>query len=210
MNPFEVLGVPNNTPISVVKHFFRKLSMVKHPDKGGDEEEYRKLLSAYSKISCGYRVPEKRKHRVLKQNNTHTYTKACVSIDDAAYGCNVTVPVGNDFATVFIPAWVRNGQHLLFDGMGMPNKQGVNGILDVLVELSLPDGFTFENYLGRNVLVYNIKLSAASLPNKITIPLFKRRKVIYLPKKLRDGMFLKVMGWGYPNDEPLFVRIGIK
>lgn len=210
MNPFEVLGVPNNTPVSVVKHFFRKLSMVKHPDKGGDEGEYKKILSAYSKISCGYKVPEKKRKSAQKKNTSVTYAKAVVSIDDAAYGCYADVPVGNDCAYVFVPAWVLNGEHLQFKGMGALDRQGVNGTLDILVELSLPDGFTFEKYLGRDVLVYNIKLERSSIPKKITIPLFKRRKVIYLPKKLRDGMFLKVLGWGYPKGEPLFVRIIIK
>lgn len=210
MNPFEVLGLPNNTPIAEVKKAFRKMSMTKHPDKGGNEDEYRKLLSAYSKISCGYTVQEKRKRVVRKENNKVTHTSVCVSINEAAVGCYTLVPVGNDYASVFIPPFTPNGQHLQFKGMGIKDKDGVNGVLDVCVGISLPEGFTFENYMGMEVLVYNVKFNADSIPNKLTISLFKRRKTIYLPKKLRDGMFLKVMNFGYPNNEPLFVRIGIK
>lgn len=53
MDPYEVLGVPPGAPEEDVKKAYRKLAMKHHPDKGGDPEQFKKIQSAYDRITKG-------------------------------------------------------------------------------------------------------------------------------------------------------------
>mmetsp|Transcript_21189 Transcript_21189/g.66551 ORF Transcript_21189/g.66551 Transcript_21189/m.66551 type:complete len:417 (-) Transcript_21189:70-1320(-) len=44
---YEILGVSKSASASEIKKAFRKLALKKHPDKGGDPEEFKKLQAAY-------------------------------------------------------------------------------------------------------------------------------------------------------------------
>lgn len=46
-SPWGILGIPVDSPLSVIKTAFRKLILINHPDKGGDKEVCQKIISAY-------------------------------------------------------------------------------------------------------------------------------------------------------------------
>ena len=50
-NYYQILGVQENTPIDEIKKKYRKLAMEHHPDKGGDEEKFKKISEAYDILS---------------------------------------------------------------------------------------------------------------------------------------------------------------
>jgi molecular chaperone DnaJ len=50
-NYYEILGVNENTPAEEIKKVYRKLAMEHHPDKGGDEEKFKKISEAYDVLS---------------------------------------------------------------------------------------------------------------------------------------------------------------
>ncbi len=50
-DPYEVLGVDKNASKSDIKKAFRELSKKHHPDKGGDETEFKKISAAYEILS---------------------------------------------------------------------------------------------------------------------------------------------------------------
>lgn len=54
---YETLGIDQKATPDQIKKAFRKLSVTKHPDKGGDTEEYKQITTAYTVLSD----PEKRK-----------------------------------------------------------------------------------------------------------------------------------------------------
>ena len=54
MNPFEILGIPNNSTKDIAKQAFRKLAMLHHPDKGGDAENFKLIKSAWELIENGF------------------------------------------------------------------------------------------------------------------------------------------------------------
>lgn len=53
---YKVLGLEKSATDSEIKKAFRKLALKKHPDKGGDPEEFKKIQAAYEVLSD----PEKR------------------------------------------------------------------------------------------------------------------------------------------------------
>lgn len=52
-NPWDVLGIPVDSSEDVVKKAYRKLAMKHHPDKGGDPEQFKKIQTAYDRITKG-------------------------------------------------------------------------------------------------------------------------------------------------------------
>lgn len=52
-----MLGVPKTSTITEIKKAYRRLVVKMHPDKGGDEAQFKKLQEAYEVLSD----PTKRK-----------------------------------------------------------------------------------------------------------------------------------------------------
>ena len=46
-DPYQVLNISNNANIDTIKKSYRKLSLIAHPDKGGDPDVFRILTQAY-------------------------------------------------------------------------------------------------------------------------------------------------------------------
>jgi curved DNA-binding protein len=51
MDYYSTLGVPKNADAKSIKHAYKKLASKHHPDKGGDEAEFKKVQSAYETLS---------------------------------------------------------------------------------------------------------------------------------------------------------------
>lgn len=51
MSHYDTLGVSRDAPPEEIKKAYRKLSMEHHPDKGGDEEQFKKVSEAYATLS---------------------------------------------------------------------------------------------------------------------------------------------------------------
>ena len=65
MNYYEILGLDKNAKSSEIKSAYRKLSMIHHPDKGGDSEKFKKINEAYQVLGDS----EKKKMYDMQQNN---------------------------------------------------------------------------------------------------------------------------------------------
>jgi len=64
-NYYQVLGVSENATQEEIKKAFKEKSKITHPDKGGSEEEFKKINNAYSTLSD----QNKRNEYDMKQKN---------------------------------------------------------------------------------------------------------------------------------------------
>jgi curved DNA-binding protein len=53
MNYYKTLGLESNATADEVKQAYRKLAMKHHPDRGGNEAEFKKIKEAYEAITSG-------------------------------------------------------------------------------------------------------------------------------------------------------------
>ena len=53
MDYYKTLGVSRNATEDEIKKAYRKLAMTHHPDRGGNEEEFKKIKEAYEKLTNG-------------------------------------------------------------------------------------------------------------------------------------------------------------
>lgn len=58
-NPYNILGVQDNTSIEECKKAYKKLAIKYHPDKGGNAEEFCKITSALNSIRGGFIIKVK-------------------------------------------------------------------------------------------------------------------------------------------------------
>ena len=211
MNPYKLLGLKDNASIEETKKRFRKLSLKLHPDKGGDEEVYAKLLEAYHLILDGYKVEVPVYKPKPKPNNQVTYIDVFLTLEEGFNGCKRNVYHKDGNLVIDIPQGVLPDQTLIYDGYGETNSDGVRGKLSVDIKFIMPEGFTFERYLSETVLVYSVKFKNRAVDFTVTVN--NKSKKIKMPSKVYDGMFLKVKNFGYVNGgtkHPLYVRIGLK
>ena len=54
---YDLLGVPKNASESDIKRAYRKLALQHHPDRGGDDEQFKKITRAYEVLSDVRSVP---------------------------------------------------------------------------------------------------------------------------------------------------------
>ena len=71
MNPYDILGIPQNSSKSTAKTKYRKVAMIHHPDKGGDPEQFKKIKGAWELIESGKFVGEETSP-VSTKRPTHT------------------------------------------------------------------------------------------------------------------------------------------
>jgi len=65
-NYYDILGVDENASISEIKSAFKNLSKKHHPDKGGNEEKFKKINEAYNVLSD---ENKKEKYDMLRSGN---------------------------------------------------------------------------------------------------------------------------------------------
>ena len=68
LDPFKILK-KKNIPLEQLKIAYKKLSLVHHPDKGGDINEFNKLINAYNYIEKVIKIKENDKSHLELKNN---------------------------------------------------------------------------------------------------------------------------------------------
>ncbi|MEI8223922.1 MAG: J domain-containing protein [bacterium] len=141
-SPHDLLGVDKDATWEEVKKAYRKKTLENHPDRGGDEETFRKIKDAYEQLAKDPRYANKNTSRPgPTQNSTSSTTSNATSTNNSTSGPSAQKPVATTMnllsginsynSGTFAP---RNtgqpiGQLSLRQDAVVPKPQGVAGAL---------------------------------------------------------------------------------
>jgi DnaJ-class molecular chaperone len=171
MDHYQTLGVSRDSSQQDIKKAYRKLAMKHHPDKGGDEQQFKNIQAAYSVLSD----PDKRAQydnpnpfeqfggdpfgqgspfgdifgdifgqRVRRQptQNPDGVINLTVTLVQAYQGANVVINTDYTTLDVSIPKGVRDGTKLRLSGKGpIRYRELPPGDLIARVFIEYPDGW---------------------------------------------------------------------
>ena len=55
---FDILGISENSSFDDIHKAFRKLALIHHPDRGGQDEQFKKIRRAYEDLMEGKKYPD--------------------------------------------------------------------------------------------------------------------------------------------------------
>ena len=215
MDYYKILGVKKSDNAELIKKRFRELSLVYHPDKGGNLKKYQEIAEAYNVLTN----KEKRKKydeslKVHKEPKAKTnmykdvFFELYIGLADAVFGCVKTVEYNKSFIDIDIPVGVSDGERLVYKNY---NRSGINVVASVHI---IPDGgYSFERYRNEKVLVYNLKIAKENIGNFVSVELLDGVKSIQIPNGVANGRMLKLKNLGYPKNGirgDLFIRLCVK
>ncbi len=170
MDYYEILGVNRNSSPEEIKSAYRKLAMKHHPDRGGDEAEFKKISEAYDAITN----PNKQQHNATEsgfnwnnesadfgdvfthffnQHRQHSYanrnpdgiTDITITLEQAYNGTDVVIDVGYTREVIYINPGVRSGTKLRIKGKGPARyKDMTPGDLVVRVFVEAPSNMAVD------------------------------------------------------------------
>lgn len=134
MDYYSILGVPRTASQDEIKKAYRKLAMQHHPDKGGDENKFKEINTAYDTLSD----PQKRAE----------FDNPQPRFNSQSFNFNGT---DFDFADVFGQAFG-----------GMPRRQRRNKDITIVLNLELEDIVTGKQLASRYRL-YSGRIAEANI-----------------------------------------------
>ena len=146
MDHYQTLGVAKDATVQEIKKAYRKLAMKHHPDKGGNEAEFKKITEAYEVLSD----PNKRaqydnpnpfgnfefnmggsdspfadifgdifgRQRERQMRNPDAMVDINIDMETAYFGKDVVVDVGFAREVVTLPPGTRTGTKIRIHGKG--------------------------------------------------------------------------------------------
>jgi curved DNA-binding protein CbpA len=173
MNPYKILGVTKECDLGQLREAFKKIALKTHPDKGGNETEFKLLISSYKQIFKKIRSESSnRDFTELKTDSLRTNetisNKKNVSFDLDKKG-------NEDFIDTFNSVFDSNRFHdpETDDGYGglMENSSKVREEIDVKKKITnfkdFNNIFDDQETMNKNVTIYKEPVALMSASSKL-------------------------------------------
>tara|TARA_B100001057_G_scaffold4922_1_gene4427 strand:- start:12976 stop:13776 length:801 start_codon:yes stop_codon:yes gene_type:complete len=224
MDYYEILGISRDASQKDIKTAFKKLAMKNHPDRGGDEEEFKKIQGAYDTLSN----PEKRAQydnpdpfrniggdpfagrgnpfadifgdmfgQQRRPQNFNAETSIGISLEDVYFGTTKRVDVGTGAIDIDIPKGVKDGT--IYNVPGKAPQQDANlpaGDLRIRLITERHPSFGRD---GRDLIgAIEIDYIGAILGTKVTIAHISGKQLqVSVPPNTNPDSRLKLRGEGF-------------
>lgn len=229
MDYYQLLGVNRDASSEEIKKAYRRLAMKHHPDKGGNEAEFKKINEAYDVLSdmqkkAAYDNPQSAFHNWNNPNpgdrfdyedimshvrnyqqtqnqakNPDAITDINISLVHIFTGTDFLVDVGYTKEIIYINPGIRNGTKLRIKGKG-PNRYKGSAPGDLIVRVYIDIP---ENMaIDGNDFFVRIELDAlkAIVGTSITFNHPTGKELkIIIPKGTQNGARLRLKGLGIPD-----------
>jgi len=230
MDYYSILGLNKSASQDDIKKAYRKLAAKHHPDRGGNEEEFKRVQEAYEILSN----PEQRQlHDNPRSPHGFWFSMGGKNYEwkprNADVDMSVTVTAYEIFDTlqkdivaqiegiplsrsVTIPAGINNGSVIRFRGLGDSRVQGsAPGDLKLTVFVKCPEGWHKEKLDLHTTLDISV-FDAITGCTKIVENLNRKTLQVKIPAGCNADTTLKLAKQGYTNQGKtgdLFVHINL-
>ena len=222
MNYYELLGVNKTSSAQEIKQAYKRLASKHHPDKGGDEAMFKKVLEAYETLSdskkrAQYDNPQPQWNSYVppdfgdifgeffgQQRQRKNQDAVCdlgISLHEAYRGVERILDIGYDTIKMIVPAGTRHGTSFSLQGKGPKNYPGMPaGDLIVRVHVRNPPEWDRNN----DDLIVRVQVDyfQALLGSEVEITHLNGNVLkIKIPARTSPGSRLKLSNYGIPNPD---------
>jgi DnaJ-class molecular chaperone len=228
MDYYSILGVAKNASDQDIRKAYKKMSMQHHPDRGGNEEEFKRVNEAYQTL----KDPQKRQQYDNPQPrfDTSSMNNGFNGFDEffSHFGMR-RPPVRNPDVTIRVPLTLkevltgkkilatyrlrngqeqtvdldippgaRDGDNIRFQGLGENSIPGPRGNLFVVI--SVERNFQFDRRDDDVYTVKKVNCLEMIVGTKIRITTVDDRNLeLNVPPNTKNGTTFSMNGYGFPN-----------
>lgn len=219
MDYYNILGIDKNASQDDIKKAYRKKAGIHHPDKGGDENEFKKVQEAYETLSdpnkkASYDQPpftfnfnfDDFFNPIIKNSNVHITVELLLS--EVLTGKELLIDIhlpNNRSRTVDIkiPPGIESGDKINFHQLGDNSIPQVKPG-DLIVSINVIEHKDFERLYDNLVVEKNISAFDAMLGTKLKIKTLEEKVLeVNIPPATQHGTILSCNGHGLPNKHTL-------
>lgn len=239
-DPYQILGVAPGCSESELKSAYKKAAMQHHPDRGGDEEQFKRVTEAYEIIKNG--GPQQQNHNSYHfddfaqqfgwhfnfdpRNPRHQPKNADVNVsyhitlEEVVTGVNKDIRINlpnqrHRDVSIQIPPGIKHGDRMRFQGCGENSIQGLQpGDLYVTVlEQRHP---RFERHQNNCITVKPLTLRQALTGDTVVVEgLSDKKYSLKIPAGTQPDSKFRIPRAGFPvmnssNIGDLIVAVKIK
>lgn len=226
MNYYDILGVDKNADQQQIKQAYRRLASKHHPDRGGDEAEFKRIQEAYDVLGdtekrAQYDNPQPNfggfhqgqghpfedifgsffHQRPQQRANPDATVDVRIDISTAYNGGEVALNLNNSREILRIKPGTRNGTKYRIQGKGHHRFADLPpGDLIVRVFIVTPHDMTVQN----DDVFQRITVGAldAMTGTELTVQHFSGKDIkVKIPKGSQHGSKLRLSGWGMPHPQ---------
>lgn len=158
-----------------IKSRYRELVKIHHPDRGGNEETFRAVQDAYDILTV---TP-----------SGHVYRNVDITLRDAFWGCEVSIPVGDEVRVIPIDEGTESCTLRYHDyGYGKGS--------DLYLDIRVLEDDTWIRHEGNLTTILPVNSLLAIVGGNMTVDRFGENITVYIPAGAQHGQIIVVKGGG--------------